>query len=237
MTKLLKTALLLMLLALSCHSIAQTRIPREVHLGLIGGANLSEYTFYPRVTQQMSQGYTAGVGIRYIEETLFGLQAELHLTRRGYSDFYEEQPDWNYSRSLTYIELPVMAHIYFRIGDHHEVAVDLGPKVGYFLFDNINNGLPADFGQVDSESYGYTYEHHDMPIEKKLDYGIQAGLGYEFKFNKKMSMLIQGRYYYGLGNLWADTKADKFQQSSCQSIQIVMALWWRHTIRGKKVKK
>lgn len=237
MTRLFRLLTLALMLSYIGQGLAQTRIPREVHLGVIGGANLSEYGFNPRVTQQMNQGYTGGVAVRYIEETLFGLQTELLLTRRGFSDYYEDQPDWKFNRSLTYIELPVMAHIYFKIGNRHEVAVDMGPKLGYYLFDSKDNQMPNDFGQPGSETETYTWEHHFLEVEKKFDYGIQAGLGYEFKLNEQMSMQIQGRYYYGLGNMWADTKADKFQQSSNSSIQVVMALWWHHTIRGKKVRK
>ena len=76
-----------------------------------------------------------------------------------------------------------------------------------------------------------------MPVSRKFDYGIQAGLGYEFKFGRKVSLQLQGRYYYGLANIWPDSKADEFEQSSNQSIQIVAALWWHHFIRGKKVRR
>jgi len=215
---------------------AQTRIPREVHIGLIGGANLSQYSFQPKVTQQMSTGYTAGVAVRYIEETFFGLQAELLLTERGFADFYELLPDLNFERKLTYIELPLMAHVYFKMGKRNEIAVDAGPKIAWYLSDRVSTNMPDDFGHEGTEYEGYTYLHHTLPVSKKFDYGIQAGLGYEFKFSQKVSLGLQGRYYFGLGNLWPDSKADDFELSSNSSIQIVASLWWHHIIRGKKVK-
>lgn len=228
--------LLMFLLGSGAKSSAQTRIPREIHLGAVGGAVLSEYTFHPSVTQKMTRGYTAGVAVRYIEETLFGLQAEFHLTQRGYSDYYEGEPDLQFTRKLTYLELPIMAHVYFKVGQKHEVTFDAGPKLGYYLWDTTESTLPDNFGQLgDVNHFGYVYKHHILPIEKKFDYGIQAGLGYEFKFNKQMSAQISGRYYYGLGNMWPDSKADDFEVSSNQSIQVVFSLWWKHTIRGKKV--
>lgn len=217
--------------------LAQTRIPREVHIGVIGGANSSEYTFYPnKASQQWATSYTAGIAMRYIEETLFGLQAELLLTRRAHSDFFdpEQKLDLHFTRYLTYLELPVMAHVYFPIGKHNEIAFDIGPKFGYYLDEATDSNLPADFG-IAGEYAGYSYLHHDLKVERKFDYGLQAGLGYEFKFGDKMSLMLQGRYYFGLGNMAPDTKADLFEQSSCQSIQVVMSLWWHHVIRGKKV--
>ena len=232
----LLVALVLCLGMMSATASAQTRIPREVYVGAIGGANLSSYTFYPKVTQKMTPCYTAGVALRYIEETYFGLQVELLLTQRAYADDYEEMPDLNYTRKLTYIEVPAMAHIYFNVGKRNQVAIDLGPKVAWFISDAISTNMPDDFGMEGSPYEGYTYEHHSLAIKKTFDYGIQAGLGYEFKLNSKMSLQLQGRYYYGLGNLWPDSKADAFEQSSNSSIQIVAALWWKHVIRGKRVK-
>ena len=214
---------------------AQTRIPREVHVGVIGGANLSSYSFIPRITQRMTQGYLGGVAVRYIEETFFGLQGELLLTQRGYKDYYETYPDLHFERTLTYVELPVMAHVYFKMGKRNEIAFDVGPKLAWFVSDATDSNLPADFGQEGSAYTASVTAHHTLPVSRKFDYGIQAGLGYEFKFSNKVSLQLQGRYYYGLANIWPDTKADEFEQSSNQSIQIVMALWWHHTIRVKKV--
>lgn len=239
-TSFLKLLSLWLLLLASQLGFAQTRIPREVHIGAIGGASLSQYSLVAgnlHVSQKLKQGYTGGIAFRYIEETLFGLQAELLMMQRGWADYYEEHPEWQYERTLTYLELPVMAHIYFKIGGRQEVSVDLGPKLGWFIYDDRVNNMPSDFGQPNSETSAYMSDHHTMDVTQTFDYGIQAGLGYEVKLNPKLSLQLQGRYYYGLGNIWPDTKADTFQQSSNQSIQIVMALWWRHTIRGKKVKR
>lgn len=223
----------LLLLVMACGLKAQTRIPREVHLGVVGGANLSEYTFHPRVSQRFTGSYTMGVAARYIEETTFGLQAELLLTERGIADLYEPNPeDWKFERKLLYVELPVLAHIYFKMGGRNEVSVDLGPKLAYYLSDRTNSNLPDDYGD-----YGYVYLHHELPVAKKFDYGIQGGLGYEFKVNEQYSAQIAGRYYFGLGNLWPDSKADHFEQASNQSVQIILTLWWHHVIKGKKVKK
>lgn len=216
---------------------AQTRIPREVHLGVVGGANLSQYTFHPRVTQQFAGSYTMGVAARYIEETYFGLQAELLLTERVMSDLYEPNPeDFHFARKLMYVEMPVLAHVYFQMGKHNEVSIDLGPKLAWFMSDRTDSNLPDTYG-ISGTTAGNVYLHHELPVTKKFDYGIQGGLGYEFKVNEHYSAQIAGRYYFGLGNLWPDSKADNFEQSSNQSIQVILTLWWHHVIRGKKVKK
>ncbi len=236
MKKLLFT-LLLCLTVMGAQLKAQARIPREIHLGFIGGANLSEYTFQPKVSQRFTGSYMMGVAARYIEEEYFGLQAELTLTERGMADFFDPNPEeWVFERKLLYLELPVMAHVYFKLGKHNEVALDLGPKLAYYLSDKVNSNLPENYG-ISGATLGNVYLHHELPIEKKFDYGLQFGLGYEYKINSKLSAQLTGRYYFGLGNLWPDSKSDHFEKSVNSSVQICLALWWHHVIRGKKVKK
>ena len=210
---------------------AQPKVPREFQFALLGGSNLSSYTFIPSVSQDKSVGYVAGVGVRYIEEKFFGLQGELLLTRRGVKDRYDSAPEYNFERTLTYLEMPLMAHVYFNLGKRNEVALDLGPKLGYYLHDKSKGNLDEKFDRTKAE---HGYAHHDMEVTQKLDYGIQAGFGYEFKFSRQLSMQVQGRYYFGLGDMFPSTKADTFETSANQSVQIVMALWFHHRIKIKK---
>lgn len=224
-----------MLLALCATAMqAQQKVPREVQFGVLGGSNMSQYRFSPSITQNQSLGYTAGVAARYIEEKIFGLQAEVLLTRRGMKDRYDSYPQYSFERTLTYVEVPVMAHVYFNMGKKNEVSLDLGPKIGFFMGDATKQKTDAQYEDLVINTSQHGYKHHSLGIEKTFDYGIQAGLGYEFKFSKQMSLQLQGRYYYGLANIFADAKSDVFEVSTNQSIQIVMALWWHHRIRIKK---
>ncbi len=60
----------------------------------------------------MVQGVMAGVSFRYTEEKFFGLIGELTVEQRGWSENFEET-DFKYSRKLTYIQMPLLTHIYF----------------------------------------------------------------------------------------------------------------------------
>ena len=113
--------LVLLFLSLDCTVKAQERIPREIHLGVVGGSNISAYTFHPIIPQRFTGSYTFGVAARYIEEQYFGLQAELLLTERGFADQWEpNEEDWLFERKLLYVELPVMAHVYFNLGKRNQ---------------------------------------------------------------------------------------------------------------------
>lgn len=226
---------LIAMLLLPMGAWAQPRIARHVDFGVIGGTAMSQFKFDPSVSQNMSIGPTFGVAARYTEEKFFGLQAELLFTQRGWKDRYDMYPELSFERTLNYLEMPIMAHIYFECGQKSEISVDMGPKLGFFLSDKISSNLPSNFGQTDSEYYGYRYKHHSLSVDKKFDYGIQAGLGYEFKLNQRMALQVQGRYYFGLGNIFPDSKSDDFETSRNSTIQIVMALWWKHWVRGHRV--
>lgn len=248
---LLRVMLLSLLMAiLACESaVAQQRIyPRRLDFGVIGGMNMSSYAFAPKLNQGQTYGYTAGLAVRYTEESLFGLQAELCITERGYKDDLDDElkdAGYSFDRKLTYIELPVMAHIFFRIGRRNQICIDAGPKIGFYLSDKINSNMPEgyDEGVYKRPNGGgtiilndYRYLHHTLPIEKKFDYGLQFGLGYEFRFSREVSAQLMGRYYYGLGNLWPDKKTDHYEGSSNNGIQVTLTLWYHTFIKGKKVR-
>ena len=59
-----------------------------------------------------------------------------------------------------------------------------------------------------------------MPIDRKFDYGILGGAGVEFIIRRKHSIMLEGRYYFGLGNIYKDSKRDFFAASRNQSIEI-----------------
>ncbi len=59
-----------------------------------------------------------------------------------------------------------------------------------------------------------------MKVEKKFDYGIAGGLGMEYSHPRLGHFLLEGRYYYGLGNIYGATKRDYFGVSNCSAITI-----------------
>lgn len=232
-----KLAICLCLLLCTMGASAQTRIAREVHLGVVGGACMSNYNYAPKVTQDLAKGYTVGVAARYIEEKIFGLQAELLLTRRGEKDNFDEHPELSFQRDFTYIEIPVLAHLYFECGEKSEISFDIGPKFGYFIADKAKANLEGESWDEVKNMTWHKYQHHEMPVSKKFDYGLQAGLGYEFKIRDGLSLQLQGRYYFGLGNMFPDSKADVYETSNNHHIQIVATVWFRSQIAKYKIAK
>lgn len=219
--------LLLILLTASIAAKAQTHYVPHVWVGAHAGATLSEMSFSPSVKQSMVQGVTAGVSFKYAEERHVGLLAELNISQRGWKEDFEESP-FNYSRRLTYIELPVMTHIFFG-SKKVKGFFNLGPSVSYMISDDIS----ADFDYAHPDQVaGFpltnrSTEQMAMEIKNKFDYGITAGLGGEFIVNRRHAISLEARYYFGLGNIYPSSKKDTFSASRGTSILITLGYSFR----------
>ncbi len=221
----MRRIILSLLLLLPLAALAQREYSPKFYLGGKGGTTMSRMTFSPGVHQQMIQGMTLGVTARYTEENIFGLIAEVNVTQRGWKEDFARDlaPEFEYSRQLTYIQIPFMTHIYFG-SEKFKGFINLGPEFGYMIGDRIS----ANFNYKDIDGIsGFptslrTNEQMSMAIERKFDYGIAAGAGIEFIVGRRHSFMLEGRYYYGLGNIFNDSKRDYFSASRGMSIEITL---------------
>lgn len=205
---------------------AQTHYNSNVAIGIRGGMSMSEVFFNPSVSQSFKPGMTAGVMVRYVEENHFGLIAELNFVQRGWSENFEDAP-YRYSRTLNYVELPVMAHIFF--GKRGRFFFNAGPQVAMFLGESTN----ADFDPKQMASlpdFPYNNRMNEqmlMDATQKIDYGISAGLGGEFNLNKRNSLSIEVRFYYGLGNVFPSKRTDTYNASNQMTLSATIGYWFR----------
>ena len=98
------------LLISSLTSVAEDHYSGAFSIGAKGGVSLSQTTFSPSVPQKFHSGLMAGIMFRYIEENHFGLIGEVNFEQRGWKENFEEAP-YSYSRDLSYIQIPLLAHI------------------------------------------------------------------------------------------------------------------------------
>ena len=175
----------------------------------------------------MLNGITAGMAFRFAEERHVGLMLELNVTQRGWQEDFEDSP-LTYSRKMTYLELPMMTHIFF--GSRKVKGFfNLGPQLCYMLgssidsnFDYTNPGLSPDFPS------GYrSVEQMAMEIKNKFDYGILVGAGLETIIKRKHSVMLEARMYYGLGNIFSSSKKDVFSASRGMNITVTLGYMFR----------
>ncbi len=206
---------------------AQTHYEGNIAVGAKGGVTLSRLKFSPSVPQSMLPGFMAGVTFRYIEEKHFGVIAELNLEQRGWKEKFDGL-NYAYQRRLTYLQLPMLTHIFF---GNNKVRgfFNAGPEIGLL----IGTGTKANFDYANVELIeGFPTENREtdqykLDVKNKFDYGISAGLGLEVIGRNKHSFTLEGRFYYGLRDVFSNHSTDPFSSSSSMSIMVTLGYYYR----------
>lgn len=225
-------------LLFSCATVASAQIGQhrnDFSIGVNGGYTLSNVGFTPKVTQSLLGGTTAGLSWRYVCEkyfsTICSIYGEVNYTQMGWKERIlttDNQPVINavsglpeqYSRTLNYLQVPVFAHLAW--GKEHsgmQFFFQLGPQFGYLLSEKTTTNFNfKDRNTADRSNVVCAQD--TMTVENKFDYGIAAGAGVELSVRRVGHFLLEGRYYYGLGNIYGDSKRDYFSKSNNSSIVV-----------------
>ena len=184
-------------------------------VGVNMGMNMTKVDFSPRIKLNSHNGMTFGVTARYMSEKYFkmmcGIQAEINYTQRGWKENIEDGSGDTYSRTMNYVEVPLLAHLSFgkdALDKGMKFFINMGPQVAYFISEKEKMSEEWD------PSYrpnGVTQQYGKM-VENKFDYGILGGLGLELS-TKVGHFLLEGRYYYGLSDFWGSSKTAAFGRS------------------------
>ena len=184
-------------------------------VGVNMGMNMTKVDFSPRIKLNSHNGMTFGVTARYMSEKYFkmmcGIQAEINYTQRGWKENIEDGSGDTYSRTMNYVEVPLLAHLSFgkdALDKGMKFFINMGPQVAYFISEKEK------MSEEWNPSYrpnGVTQQYGKM-VENKFDYGILGGLGLELS-TKVGHFLLEGRYYYGLSDFWGSSKKDDFGRS------------------------
>ena len=206
---------------------SQTLYESRVSIGGKAGAAMSKIMFSPSVPQTMLSGYTAGVVFRYAEEKNFGLLAELNLTQSGWKENFEDAP-FSYSRCFTYLRIPILTHITF--GSHKVKGFfNAGPEAGYMIGESTTANFDINNYQ-NIDGFPIVNRHNEqlaLPVKNKIDYGITVGAGMEFIAKHKHSLMLEGRCYYGLGNVFGSNKKDAFAASTGMTFMVTLGYMYR----------
>lgn len=211
---------------LLCHSswgqVGERR--SELRLGVTSGVSLNSVDFDPTIKQQKLVGYTGGISLKYTCEkyfnTICAIEAEINYARMGWredvlSSTGAKLPD-TYSREMNYIQLPLLANLgWGREERGFMFYVVAGPQVGYCFSDTEKRSstwtlLPD--GTPDRPNG--MHAQYGMKIDHRLDYGITAGAGLELNTRHAGHFNISARYYYGLGDIFSNSKRDVFSRSA-----------------------
>jgi len=207
-------------------------------VGVNGGYNLTSIRFTPKVVQGMHGGLTGGLSMRYTVEkyfsTIASIAAEVNFSRMGWKEDIrdiDDQPVINavtglpeeYSRTISYIQVPLLAHLAWgRENKGVNFFVNAGPQFGVYLSESTTTNF--DWATRNTSDRANTIVAQDtMSVENKFDYGIALGVGMEYAHPAVGRFLIEGRYYYGLGNIYGDSKRDYFGSSNFGTVTVKVA--------------
>lgn len=223
----LQILLCLLLLAGSFEAQAQIGERRNsIALGVSGGIALNTIGFNPTIKQSMHIGETLGIVARFTSEKYFktycALQLEVNYTRLGWRENVlnaqsEPLPD-TYRRDIHYLQFPLLA----RLGWGREYKGFMGyflagPQVGYCLGEKSQQSIFTLDAEGNPDRPNGMFEQYHMNVEKKFEYGITAGLGVELS-TIAGRILLEGRYYYGLSDIFKNSKKDVFGRSNNNTI-------------------
>lgn len=210
----------------------------DLAIGFNGGLNMSSVSFTPKVSQAKLNGITGGLSVRYVCEKYFStvcsLYGEINYSQMGWKEDIVDVNDMTvintttglpeeYSRTVNYIQVPLMAHLAWgREQKGFAFFVNLGPQFGIYMSESTKTNF--DFSDRNAaDRVNPVCAQDTMAVENKFDYGIAAGAGIEFSHPKVGHFLLEGRYYYGLGNIYGDSKRDYFGSSNFGTITVKLA--------------
>lgn len=193
-------------------------------------------------------GITARYTCEKYFSSICAVTAELNFAQIGWQEKIwdmNDQPvplhtdptqNLEYKRKMTYVQIPLLARLgWGRERNGVQAFIHLGPQIGFYLNDKVESNFdvrdPAFNPAIKDGKFGPDYMYGDlrashvvaqdtMAVENKFDYGIAVGAGLEFSNRHFGHFMIEGRYYYGLGNIYGNTKRDYFSRSNFGNIVI-----------------
>lgn len=207
------------LVCLAIPSRAQVGEQRyNLSVGFNAGVCENNVSFQPKIKQKGYMGMIGGFTVRYISEKYFkmicGAQLELNYAQLGWNEKIDDATKDTYSRQMNYIQVPFMAHLAF--GKDYkgmQVFFNLGPQIGILL--NEKEKMSENF----SKASRTVTEQYGKMADKKFDYGITGGMGFELKTGAG-NFLLEGRYYYGLADFYNTTKKDYFSRAAHTTLTV-----------------
>lgn len=179
-TRFLLTFLLFIPITLS----AQISIGARVGYGKFGA------NFEPHALNQLQRPlYNSNFGAVLLLNNLnnCGIQFECNYMKKGWTERDEKVEGSKFTRTLTYIEVPMFAHFELGKGSLRLIGY-VGPYVGYKIADNTESqNFEASFIRFSR------YNHYSRPV-RDFDFGNKLGWGIRYNFGKSISILIDGRY-------------------------------------------
>ena len=213
--------LLSFLFLLPSSLFSQVGDPRtDLAIGGSAGVIMNKVSFKPSIRQSFKLGATIGLTARYTCEKYFNMlcafQGEVNYAQGGWKE-NSETGDGTYQRTLHYVQVPLLANLGFgRERGGVKGYLVIGPQLGFCIGQSVKTTGDGS-GHIPYQLDGLKNQH-ELDVERKFEYGITGGLGMDVSTRSGHHFLIEGRYFYGLSDIFKNSKKDPFARSANGSI-------------------
>jgi hypothetical protein len=148
--------------------------------------------------------------------SICAIQLELNYANLGWKELIEDGSGNTYQRSLNYIQMPMLMHMgWGREQRGVKFFINAGPQIGLYIDGSEEYG--GGVWDTANRPNGVVYQY-GKEVENSFDYGIAGGLGLELSTGIG-HFLLEGRYYYGLGDVFDNSKKGDFYCLVCGGIK------------------
>ncbi len=146
------------------------------------GANVSKYNLD---NTKYKPGFVGGLFLTYSVENTHAFTGKLLFSQKGNASTLNNQTE-----TLNYIELPLIARIFFNREGKFRPNIFVGPSFGYLASVYKRTGTSK---SVKEENYTDSFN--------TFDFGVTGGLGFNYQIANETRLLIDARYTHGLTDI------------------------------------
>lgn len=159
---------------------------------------------------EYKSGLVAGGFVTYSIRNTYGFTAKVLFNQKG-----AKSEDGDFKERLNYIEIPVLARLFFNREGTVRPNVFFGPSFGFLTgakwkvgdedYENVEDIEGIDlFDEVDSYKDVYN----------TFDFGVGLGLGLNIKVGPEVYFIIDARYTYGLTEVYKNAEGSSNNQNA-----------------------
>ncbi len=194
----------------------------DFSFGVTAGYTMNTMDFNPRIKQSSKGAPMFGVAARYVCEKYFtavcAVELELQYANLGWNELIDDGSMNTYSRDLHYVNIPMLMQMgWGRERRGMKFIFEAGPQLGVYMSGAEHFGGEGSW-DISKRPNNVTGQYGMTP-DNKIDYGITAGAGLELSTGIG-HFLLQGRYYYGLGDVFDNSKKGYFGRSANQTLSV-----------------
>lgn len=183
----------------------------QISYGVKFGTVISEFTDQQPFTN-INQGLMGGAFCAYDFSSLFSVQLDVNYIQQGGHGIRYDIPSFhgldkwyrmkmeNQDITMHNLELPLLAQVSF---DLNETVLRLG--VGPAFSYNLSTGVSTEgtvFASETDEFHTFTTGENISSVVNDYEYSAIGSIGFEFNAFDGFDMFVEGRYKYGLSDVY-----------------------------------